>query len=282
MDEVEMVVSAAAAQRHQAQRLNQLQDEEESSLLRGNSYGKDTPTLSPRSSLSNDFRICNTAWNRLSCPTRSMLLAVTGVLLMFATYEFAVDEGIREQVRDNGKNGVIQPWKIFNGAGDDDDDDKVDNEVPNNINMGQDITIDKNDARPLDNDIEEEDDGGDATQQQHQEQPAFTNEILSNTRQKAQELIDTLHEYYGGQEKANSMLVHSWQAQWMLSSEFTLIDSREENQNDDDDDDDSFDDDAAADDSDSGKPRRLKTKLNYIAEDDEDDNKELTNKYTLL
>lgn len=273
-----MVVSAAAAQRHQAQRLNQLQDEEESSLLHGNSnskYNPPTPTPSPSSSLSNDFTICNTAWNRLSCPTRSMLLAVTGVLLIFATYEFAVDEGIREQVRDNGMNGVLQPWKIFNGAGDDDD--KVDNEVPNNINMGQDITIDKNYARPLDNDIGEEDGGGDATQQQHQEQPVFTNEILSNTRQKAQELIDTLHEYYGGQEKANSMLVHSWQAQWMLSSEFTLIDSREEDQNDDDDDDDSFDDDAA-DDSDSGKPRRLKRKLNYIAEDDEDDNKELTRK----
>jgi len=44
----------------------------------------------------------------------------------------------------------------------------------------------------------------------------FTLEILHDTRTAAQSLLDMLDIYYGGRDQATNMLVHSWQAQWML------------------------------------------------------------------
>ena len=52
--------------------------------------------------------------------------------------------------------------------------------------------------------------------------PTFTKEILRDTRQAAKELINVLHNYYGGETQAKAMLVESWQAHWYLEKEAFL------------------------------------------------------------
>ncbi|KAL9182502.1 hypothetical protein ACHAXT_013154 [Thalassiosira profunda] len=204
----------SAAQR-QARRLNELQDEEESSLLRN---GNETPRAAASldrlagggPSLSRDFAICNTAWNRLSCPTRSALLLVVGALLMLATYEFAVNEGVREQERDNSKQtadeGAWKSWRVFADGG----------------GSGA--------AKPKDKGAVNE--GAKAPKEQKDEDViqrpevhrVFNKQTLQNTRAAAKELIAMLHEYYGGEKKAGAMLAKSWQAQWPLYGDFVLTD----------------------------------------------------------
>ena len=212
--------------------------------------------------LSNDCKVCNTAWSRLSTPTRSILLLIVGAVLILATYEFAVDEGVREEVRDEerqkneqGGGGWKQPWKVLPGKGKDNGGGSTDN-------------IDNSDAGKVAKDTPEldtvYDDKGGASKQppnsqsgapQQDQESTFTKQTLLNTRRKAQELIDTLHEYYGGQHIAESMLVKSWQAAWMLENEFTLLDN---NVNDPNEDDDNVDIDGSnGNGSDSGKLRRL-------------------------
>lgn len=51
---------------------------------------------------------------------------------------------------------------------------------------------------------------------------AFTPTLLKSTRLAAKELIGTLHDYYGGEEKAKDMLMRSWQAGWELDVQLFL------------------------------------------------------------
>jgi hypothetical protein len=43
--------------------------------------------------------------------------------------------------------------------------------------------------------------------------------MLRDTRASATSLVDALDAYYGGRDRANNMLVRSWQAQWMLDDD---------------------------------------------------------------
>lgn len=52
--------------------------------------------------------------------------------------------------------------------------------------------------------------------------PIFSRETLHDTRRAATELIDLLHDYYGGENKAKAMLVESWQARWDLEKDSIL------------------------------------------------------------
>jgi len=284
-----MEIELAAAQRQEV--------EVESSSLLVNGNGSTSPrhindTISPLdklthnrnngSMLSNDCKVCNTAWSRLSTPTRSILLLIVGAVLILATYEFAVDEGVREEVHDEerqkneqqGGGGWNLPWKVLPGKG------KGNDGLINNSDGGK---VAKDTPKV---DAVYEDKGGTPLNQPPnsqsgapQDQSTFTKQTLLNTRRKAQALIDILHEYYGGQHVAESMLVKSWQAAWMLEDEFTLLDSADSNVNDPNEDDDNVD----INDSDSGKPRRLgnstkraKQKVerqkNKLAAEDTDDN----------
>lgn len=292
-----MEIELAAAQRQEV--------EEESSSLLVNGNGSSSPrhindtspldklTNRNNGSLSNDCKVCNTAWSRLSTPTRSILLLIVGAVFILATYEFAVDEGVREEVRDEerqkneqqGGVGWNLPWKVLPGKGKDSDggtnnidnidnsnDDKVAKDTPE-----ADSVFNDKDGAPLQQPPNSK---SGAPQQQ---ESTFTKQTLLNTRRKAQELIDTLNEYYGGQHIADSMLVKSWQAAWMLEDEFTLLDL-DSNVNDPNEDDDNVDIDGSdVNDSDSGKPRRLgnstkraekkaQRQKNKLAAEDTDDN----------
>ena len=58
--------------------------------------------------------------------------------------------------------------------------------------------------------------GTEANEHYQQLQNAFTPELLHNTRKASKELIELLHDYYGGEDKARDMLMRSWQAGWEL------------------------------------------------------------------
>ena len=270
MAEVEM--GNPSPSQRQAQRLNELHDAEESGSLLANGQNNGASHHSQRSfeldrlttnnntiSISNDIRVCNTAWTKLSCPTKFIILFVTCTLLLYGTYQLAVDEGVREQVRENANDvaGTMKKWKVFgnNGGGGDERDKNSKNVNGNGSNVSKNSQI--------------EEEGASSTQAHPTtQQTTFTKETLVNTKRAAETLITTLDEYYGGKDVANSMLVHSWQAQWMLEDEFVLLDgnndsNEDENDDDDDDDnvsdgdDDNIDDDTADSDqknNDSGKP----------------------------
>ena len=53
-------------------------------------------------------------------------------------------------------------------------------------------------------------------------QNAFTPQLIKSTRKASKELIDLLHDYYGGEEQAKKMLMSSWQAGWELDKELFL------------------------------------------------------------
>jgi len=241
-------------------------------------------------SLSNDCKVCNTAWSRLSTPTRSILLLIVGAVFILATYEFAVDEGVREEVRDEerqkneqqGGGGWKLPWKVLPGKGRDSNGESIIDNIDNSD--GDKVAKDAPELDAIYDDKGGLSPNSQSGAPQQQDQSTFTKQTLLNTRRKAQELIDTLNEYYGGQHIAESMLVKSWQAAWMLEDEFTLLDSADSNVNDPNEDDDNVDiDGSEGNDSDSGKPRRLgnstkraekkaQRQKNKLAAEDTDDN----------
>ena len=183
----------------QAQRLNELHDAEESGSLLANGQNNGASHHSQRSfeldrlttnnntiSISNDIRVCNTAWTKLSCPTKFIILFVTCTLLLYGTYQLAVDEGVREQIRENANDvaGTMKKWKVFgnNGGGGDERDKNSKNVNGNGSGVSKNSQI-----------IEE----GASSTQTHPIQTTFTKETLINTRKAAETLITTLDEYYG-------------------------------------------------------------------------------------
>ena len=201
-------MSSEVEMRSSAQQRNGDHDEEQSSLLHNGSHSNGavssspsrlaaSPLSSPRS-LSKDVAICTTAWSGLSTPTRSIFMLVLSALLVAVVYEFGVDEGVREQEADIFKEDEAD---LFGEYGKQEDD----NFSSENI-VGA---------------------GG-------EDHEGFSKEVLSNTRAKAEELINLLHKYYGGEEKAKSMLVNSWQAQWQLGEDYVFSDENEGGNDDDD------------------------------------------------
>jgi hypothetical protein len=53
-------------------------------------------------------------------------------------------------------------------------------------------------------------------------QNALTPTLIKSTRGACKELIEVLHSYYGGEEKAKDMLMRSWQAGWDLDVKLFL------------------------------------------------------------
>ncbi|KAL7534350.1 hypothetical protein ACHAXR_005816 [Thalassiosira sp. AJA248-18] len=145
-------------------------------------------------SLSKDFIICNSAWSRLSFTARSILLLVVGVLLVFATYGFGLDEGVREQERDNSKNYDAEfswkSWRVFGGGGGgvEKNDDTTD-AFSTNANTNAVNHKGPGDKLP--------------TEAIHQ---TFTRETLAATRSRAMQLVFTLREYYGGPKEGKVII----------------------------------------------------------------------------
>ncbi|KAL7543187.1 hypothetical protein ACHAWF_007333, partial [Thalassiosira exigua] len=207
--EVEM---RSVEHRRQARNSDDLPDEEESSLLRNGSPRSDV-SFSPQSSrgpwspsLSRDLAVCGAAWRRLSCPTRSVLLLATGALLLFATYELGIGEGAREQGRDDAENAAAgKSLKIFSGKG-------VAGSIPPTDaakNAG---------AHSAHDDLN-------AAQHPGEKAPSklITKEQLARIRESSRTLIDTLDEYYGGEQRAKAMLAKSWQVHWQLDGEYEFL-----------------------------------------------------------
>mmetsp|Transcript_24225 Transcript_24225/g.52252 ORF Transcript_24225/g.52252 Transcript_24225/m.52252 type:complete len:808 (+) Transcript_24225:171-2594(+) len=252
--EIEM---RSAAQR-QARRLNELQDKEEASLLGSGNPQRRSASSSPQS-LSNDFVVCNTAWSRLSCPTRSILLLVIGVLLVFATYEFGMDNGVREQEKENAKHGSdysLTSWKVFGGDGRNNDDPsnkaKASNKAGNYSDSDREKLMNTLFPPPL--------------PKLEPGTKRFNKQILINARGRAQFLIGSLDIYYGGREKAQAMLVKSWQAEWQLDDDYVFLDENEDQSND-------AVDNAVADEdaADGERHRRIKRNKDGQDKDDDDD-----------
>ena len=242
-------------------------DEEESSSLLLNQQKHDTPSSSPRSttngngklhqspssssasSVWRDLRICNTAWNRLSSPTRSILLIVMAVVLIVGTYEFGLDEGVREQEHVNNNNSMEgshlsvfggDDKTIMRGADDTDNDNsetsttKIDKQ-PNPYSIGNTAKTttgsgNKDNVKP-------------PTPQPTEIQSTletFNRDALNAARSRSMALLYELKEYYGGEDQAKNMLVDSWQTGWMLEEdEYKCYDNDGEHEGEDDDDDDS-------------------------------------------
>jgi hypothetical protein len=76
----------------------------------------------------------------------------------------------------------------------------------------------------------------------HSIQGALTPTLLESTRKASKELVQLLHNYHGGEQKAKDMLMRSWQAAWELDVEL-FMDQHHVNDNDDDDNNNSNDDD---------------------------------------
>jgi len=155
-------------------------------------------SLSSSSRLPNDLVICATAYSHLSCFTRSTLLCLGCILVLLTTYEFAFDKGVREQMRDIGGEGGGVEMGSGNGI----------DEMRGYINSNKDDTEGHGISEDSTTTTDDEEGGGGGRQ--------FTLEILHDTRTAAQSLLDMLDIYYGGRDQATNMLVHSWQAQWML------------------------------------------------------------------
>jgi len=215
MEPPEIDARSMPSQRQTQRRRSSLHaDDEEENALLDNGLARRPSTSSPRS-LSNDIDVCNNAWRKLSCPTRSILSLIATVLLISSTYEFAVNEGVREQEAENQKehNAVdysIKSWEVFGGGGE-----RSNNDINTNSVNDFDMNNEKSDQlHPVEQNevLNERDEGKDFHQ------------TLVDTRARAQELISTLNDYYGGEEKANVMLVNSWQARWMLDDEYSFID----------------------------------------------------------
>ena len=143
------------------------------------------------SRLPNDLVICATAYSHLSCFTRSTLLCLGCILLLMVTRSFSFDKGLREQML---RNPVEQLGGDIGGVG------GINKDDTEGHGISEDSTTTYNGK------------GGGGGRQ-------FAIEILHDTRTAAQSLLDMLDDYYGGRDQATNMLVHSWQAQWMLDND---------------------------------------------------------------
>lgn len=182
--------------------MHRLTAEEDEPSTRGaqQQHRRRLPSSSSSSNLlPNDLVICTTAYSHLSCFTRSTLLCVGCILVLLTTYEFAFDKGVREQMRDIGGEDGGEEMGISNGI----------EEMRGFINRNK----DDNEGHNIIKDSIENGEGGGGGGRK------FTIETLHNTRTTAQSLLDMLDIYYGGRDKATNMLVHSWQAQWMLDDD---------------------------------------------------------------
>lgn len=176
----------------QARNLQRLHDEEQSFLtkkspssqyddfaerIHNNGYNSDEEESSgyeyPKNN-SSDCAILCTAWSRLSCSARFLILAVVSTACVWGVYILGVDEGIREtfSVGYSDANNVIS--------------------------------------------------GKEANAHYHLLQHAFTPQLLHSTRVATKELIEVLHNYYGGEEQTKNMLMRSWQAGWELDVDLFL------------------------------------------------------------
>lgn len=162
--EVEMMsATAAEEQREQAQRLNELQDEEETFGLTEKSSGERRQQLTSSSNSNGG------GGNGSGGSVKLLLSFICGIVLIYFTYEYGVGNGVKV----NGGGGIDHPDSTTLDA------------IPG----------------------------------------TFTKDTLHDTRQAAKELIDLLHNYYGGETKAKAMLVESWQAHWNLEKDAVLSDN---------------------------------------------------------
>lgn len=189
-------------QREQAQKLNELQDEEETLRLVEDQSSSSSSYSSSSGSVSSD-----------SGGSVNLLLSlIGGIVVIYMTYEFGVGNGVRVSTTTSG------------------DGDSMNHPVAPPIDTNTPPPIDTN--TPLIDTTGANFDDISST---------FTKETIHDTRQAATELIDLLHNYYGGENKAKAMLVESWQAHWNLEKDAILsynehIDNQNNEGNDDDDD----------------------------------------------
>ena len=171
--DVELVsASNAEEQREQAQRLNELQDEEETLRLVEESstdVEESSSDTCQSSSSSSSISSSGSGSNDSGGSVKLLLSLIGGIFLIYTTYEFGVGNGV----------------KVSTTSGD-----SINHSAPPPIETNANF-----------------DDSPSST---------FTKETLHDTRQAATELIDLLHNYYGGENKAKAMLVESWQAHWNL------------------------------------------------------------------
>ena len=204
----------------QALNLQRLHDEEQSFLRNGTSnknYDQhDDEEGFYYSVEQSDCAIVYSAYSRLSCPARFVILFIVSTLAFYGVYTLGVDEGVREESHDANR---------------------------------------ANDHGKLN--------GADANKHYQSLQNAFTPVRLHNTRKASNELIDLLHAYYGGKEKAKAMLMKSWQASWELDVELFL--SQDEGLNED----------GTTDDDDQTADRSI---IADSIDDDDDSNEQITKK----
>ena len=157
------------------------------------------PSSSSSSSSSSYSSPGASSWSSRLPSCRSALLGVLGVLAMLATYEYAFDEGVRERrVGGGGGGGSSSSGALLlvprSGEG-------------------------EGEAAGEDGGESGGGDGGGAAPASSTFRRTFTEAMLRDTRASATSLVDALDAYYGGRDRANDMLVRSWQAQWMLDDD---------------------------------------------------------------
>mmetsp|Transcript_17726 Transcript_17726/g.35564 ORF Transcript_17726/g.35564 Transcript_17726/m.35564 type:complete len:989 (+) Transcript_17726:49-3015(+) len=135
--------------------------------------------------LSDDMVICTTAFSRLSTVSRSTLMVFFCGLIFYAIFTFGVGQGSKQGVEDKRGEGETTVSKIFSG---------------------------------LTNVI-----GRDSEKDYGYEGRVFAQAQLRETRKAAQELVDLLNDYYGGETKAQNMLMRSWQVEWKLDLSQYLV-----------------------------------------------------------
>lgn len=206
------------SQQHQAQRLQQLHDEEESFLRDGgdppsHSHHTNRPTGSNSSSFSRDVRVCTTAYSRLSFPTRAIILFVVSSLLFYGAYEFGLDEGVKKE------NSYLEHQH-------------------DGIGMASSSGVGSSGGTKHADDINSKSgNGATGRDNKYTNTPgAFTKELLQSTRKATKELVNMLNDYYGGEDVAVVMLAGSWQAAWKLDVNLFMDENDGSGANDDDDD----------------------------------------------
>lgn len=105
----------------QARHLQRLHDEEQSFLKNGsanngyeenNDYDDD---YNHHHQTTSDVAVLSTAWSRLSCPTRFLLLILFGTSAMYAVYTLGVTEGVREEHHQLGVTSNDNNEETFTG-----------------------------------------------------------------------------------------------------------------------------------------------------------------------
>lgn len=206
------------SQQHQAQRLQQLHDEEESFLRDGgdppsHSHHTNRPTGSNSSSFSRDVRVCTTAYSRFSFPTRAIILFVVSSLLFYGAYEFGLDEGVKKE------NSYLEHQH-------------------DGIGMASSSGVGSSGGTKHADDINSKSgNGATGRDNNYTNTPgAFTKDLLQSTRKATTELVNMLNDYYGGEDVAVVMLAGSWQAAWKLDVNLFMDENDGSGANDDDDD----------------------------------------------